>query len=86
MRKQDLLDADLVTAPPSDELLDLDEALSKLAQVDARAAEVVKLRVFAGMTIDGAAVALRVSPATAKRAWSYARAWLRREIKGYNAC
>ena len=66
---------------PLDEgLLDLDAALNKLANVDADLAELVKLRFFAGLTIDEASAALGISPRTAKRNWAYARAWLRREI------
>ncbi len=79
-RRCELLDSDRVTYPVSDELLDLDEALSKLNALDAQAAELVKLRVFAGMTIDEVAQHLRISPRTAKRSWAYARAWLGREL------
>jgi RNA polymerase sigma factor (TIGR02999 family) len=64
----------------SDDLLALDEALTKLAGVDAKAAELVKLRYFAGMTVDEAAEALGISSRTAKRNWAFARAWLQREI------
>jgi RNA polymerase sigma factor (TIGR02999 family) len=79
-RRRELLDADRVTYPVSDELLDFDEALSKLSALDAQAAELVKLRVFAGMTIEEVAQHLRISPRTAKRSWAYARAWLGREL------
>jgi RNA polymerase sigma factor (TIGR02999 family) len=79
-RQCELLDGDLVTSPVSDELLDLDEALSKLGSADAQAAEVVKLRVFAGMTVEEVAEHLGISPRTAKRSWAYARAWLGREL------
>jgi len=79
-RRCELLDSDRVTYPVNDELLDLDEALSKLNTLDAQAAELVKLRVFAGMTIDEVAQHLRISPRTAKRSWAYARAWLGREL------
>ncbi len=79
-RQCELLDGDLVTCPASDELLDLNEALSKLGFVDAQAAEVVKLRVFAGMTVEEVAEHLGISPRTAKRSWAYARAWLGREL------
>ena len=79
-RRCELLDGDLVTCPVSDELLDLDEALSKLGSADAQAAEVVKLRVFAGMTVEEVAEHLGISPRTAKRSWAYARAWLGREL------
>src|SRR4051812_32800643 len=79
-RRCELLDGDLVSCPVSDELLDLDEALSKLGSMDAQAAEVVKLRVFAGMTVEEVAEHLGISPRTAKRSWAYARAWLGREL------
>jgi RNA polymerase sigma factor (TIGR02999 family) len=79
----DLLDGDLVSVPLNDELLDLDEALLKLGTSDPQAAEVVKLRVFAGMTIDEIACYQGVSPRTAKRAWAFARAWLGRELESY---
>jgi RNA polymerase sigma factor (TIGR02999 family) len=80
LQRCELRDGDRVSYPISDELLDLDEALSKLGAVDAQAAAIVKLRVFAGMTIDEIAQQLGISPRTAKRSWAYARAWLGREM------
>jgi RNA polymerase sigma factor (TIGR02999 family) len=79
-QRQDLLEGDLTTNPQDDELLDLDEALAKLGRSDAQAAELVKLRVFAGLTIDEVASYQGISPSTAKRTWAYARAWLGREL------
>jgi RNA polymerase sigma factor (TIGR02999 family) len=79
-QRLELLDGDRTTGPVSDDLLDLDEALSKLGRVDEQAAELVKLRVFAGMTVDEVARYQGISPRTAKRSWAYARAWLMREI------
>ena len=76
----ELSDADRVTLPISDELLDLDDALTRLAAVDPQAAELVKLRVYAGMTVEEAAALQGVSSRTAKRNWAYARAWLGREL------
>jgi RNA polymerase sigma factor (TIGR02999 family) len=76
----ELSDADRVNLPINDELLDLDDALVRLEAVDPQAAEVVKLRVFAGMTVEEAASVLNVSARTAKRNWAYARAWLGREL------
>jgi len=76
----ELLDGDLLTYGVSDELLDLDAALTKLSAVDGPAAELVKLRAFAGMTVEEAAGHLGISPRTAKRVWAYARAWLGREM------
>ena len=70
-----------IAAPsPDDELLAVHEALDALAAHDARKAELVKLRYFAGLTIDEAAEVLGISAPTAKRDWTYARAWLSREI------
>jgi len=77
------LDKD-VTAPPEklDDLLALDEALDRLAEADKVAADLVKLRYFAGLTNEQAAEALGMSPRTAYYAWDYARSWLRRSIRG----
>ncbi len=72
--------ADGATLEINAELLDLDAALLNFAQVEPRAAELVKLRFFAGLTIEEAAAALQISPRTAKREWAYARVWLRREM------
>lgn len=79
-QRHELKEGDLVTFPVDDQLLDLDAALTKLADIDADVAELVELRFFAGLTIDEAAAALGISPRTAKRNWAYARAWLRREM------
>ena len=67
---------------PNDELLALDEALRKLAAVDPLTARLVKLRYFAGLTVEQAAEALGISPTTADRHWAYARAWLQAEVRG----
>lgn len=64
------------------ELLALDEALADFAGVDPQAVELVQLRYFAGLTIPQAAEAMNVSPRTADRLWSYARAWLFERISG----
>jgi DNA-directed RNA polymerase specialized sigma24 family protein len=63
-------------------LLGLDEALARLAERDPVKADLVKLRYFAGLTLDQAAAALGLSPSTADRYWAYARAWLHLEITG----
>lgn len=63
-----------------DDLIALDEALSRLAENDAIKSEVVKLRYFAGLSVEQTAEILEISPTTAKRYWAYARAWLLREI------
>ena len=65
---------------PSDNVLAVDEALTKLAQTDPEKAELVKLRYFAGLTIAQAAEVLDISPTAAKRQWAYARAWLYKSI------
>lgn len=64
----------------SEELLDLDDALERLAALDARQARIVECRFFGGMNIEETAEALDLSPATVKRDWALARAWLNREL------
>jgi RNA polymerase sigma factor (TIGR02999 family) len=78
------IDPDEIPAPgpePRDELLAINGALDRLAVADPTAAELVKLRYFAGFSSAEAAEVLGVSPRTADRLWSYARAWLRRAIE-----
>ena len=58
------------------EVLQLDELLGALHKADPRAAQIVELRYFGGLTIEETAVAMEISPATAKRHWQVARAWL----------
>ncbi|HMF17592.1 MAG TPA: ECF-type sigma factor [Gemmataceae bacterium] len=67
---------DLSLAEPPDELLILNDALDKLAQEDAACAELVKLRFFAGLTLDEAARTMGVVRRTADRYWAFARSWL----------
>jgi RNA polymerase sigma factor (TIGR02999 family) len=69
------------TVPRDVGLLDLDAALAKLATIDSRLGDLVVLRFFGGMSVEEAAEALGVSPATVKRNWSRARAWLFRELR-----
>ncbi|HET7039848.1 MAG TPA: sigma-70 family RNA polymerase sigma factor [Gemmatimonadales bacterium] len=64
-----------------EQLLALDEALTRLEALSARQARVVECRFFAGMGVDETATALGVSPATVKREWTAARAWLTRELE-----
>ena len=78
----DVAEIDIAAPGKDDELLAVHEALDALATHDARKAELVKLRYFAGLTIDEAADVLGISAPTAKRDWTYARAWLFREIEG----
>jgi RNA polymerase sigma factor (TIGR02999 family) len=75
-RRVDLEAADIVAGSKPEELLALDEALTRLAAESPAKAELVKLRYFAGFSIDEAADLLGISRATAKRHWAYARAWL----------
>jgi RNA polymerase sigma factor (TIGR02999 family) len=75
-------EANLAAPEAADELLAVDEALAGLTAVDAQAAELVKLRYFAGLSIPEAARVLGISPRSADRLWAYARAWLRRAIAG----
>ena len=84
LERVDINDPALGIAAPDaadDELLAVHETLDRLALHDARKAELVKLRYFAGLTIEEAAEVLGVAVATAKRDWSYARAWLFQEIE-----
>lgn len=73
-------DATAEEALRGDDLLALDEALERLARRDEVKANTVKLRYFAGLTIEQTAASLGIAPATAKRYWTYARAWLIREM------
>lgn len=82
--RHDLLDVAAAHLPLNDQLLDLDGAISQLAKTDPQSAELVKLRIFAGMTVDEAALALNISPRTAKRDWAFARAWLGRQLAAYH--
>ncbi len=69
-----------IAAEPEAALLPLDEALTRLEALDPQQARIVELRYFAGLSIEEAAKALDISPATLKRRWSLARAWLFREL------
>jgi RNA polymerase sigma factor (TIGR02999 family) len=77
-----LEEAELLAPEPSEDVLALDEALTALAATDRAAADLVQLRYFAGLSIPDAAQVLGVSPRTAKRLWTYARAWLHERIQG----
>jgi RNA polymerase sigma factor (TIGR02999 family) len=71
---------ELPEVQPAIDVLQLDEALAALREESPRLADLVKLRFFAGLSIEDAARALDVSPATAKRDWAFARAWLQRRF------
>jgi RNA polymerase sigma factor (TIGR02999 family) len=79
--RKELAQSEIVAPEVSDDLLALDEALERLTEHDPQSAELVKLRYFAGLTIPQAAEILGVSPRKADFLWSFARAWLRREIE-----
>ncbi len=80
-RRQELADVDARVEPPDTDLLALNEALEKLERQDQRKAELVKLRFFAGLTIEEAAEALGIATSTADSDWLYARSWLRVEME-----
>jgi RNA polymerase sigma factor (TIGR02999 family) len=82
LNRHDAAELPIAAPEPDADLLALDEALDQLAARDPAKAELVKLRYFAGLTIEQAAAALDISAATAKRHWAYARAWLFERIKG----
>ena len=80
------LDSDcLVSNAASDQILALDEALARLAEIEPAKAELVKLRYFAGLTMPEAACVLEVSLATAERYWTFAKAWLYAELADENS-
>ena len=81
-KRFELADGDRVVVPDPDTLLSIDEALTALAAEDAAAAEIARLRLFAGLTVDEAADALGVSRATAFRDWAYAKACLTAALSG----
>ncbi len=81
LERVDIEKVELAAPLPDDELLALDEALARLAESEPRAAELVKLCFFIGLTQEQAAKELGVSVATVERTWAFARAWLFREIQ-----
>jgi RNA polymerase sigma factor (TIGR02999 family) len=81
----DLAKVELTVNEPPDELLALDEALTRFAAEHAEKAQLVKLRYFGGLTHEQAAEALRISTSTADRYWAFARAWLYREMASEGA-
>jgi RNA polymerase sigma factor (TIGR02999 family) len=81
----DLDDVADVAAAPGDEMLALDDALTRLESADAMAASVVKLRYFAGLTMPQVAESLDIPLRTAERNWTYARTWLRRTLSAPGA-
>jgi RNA polymerase sigma factor (TIGR02999 family) len=82
LHRHDAAEVPVAAPEPAEDLIALDEALDKLAELDSQKAELVKLRYFAGLTIEQAADALGISPATAKRSWAYSKAWLFQQVSG----
>jgi RNA polymerase sigma factor (TIGR02999 family) len=80
-RRLELEEDHWITTTTPEQVLVVDEALSRLAEEDFTAAEVVKLRYFAGMSVEEAAEALGIHRATADRHWAYARAWIRADAR-----
>ena len=79
------LAADAIAAPLAadpDELIDLDEALDRFVAIEPRKAELVKLRYFAGLSLEEAATVLGIGASTADRDWAYAKAWLYQQLTG----
>jgi len=72
----DLDKVELAVDAPQEDLVAIDEAIERLAEENPECAGVVKMRFFAGLSIDEAAAALGISPSTAKRHWAFARAWI----------
>jgi DNA-directed RNA polymerase specialized sigma24 family protein len=69
---------------PTIDVVDLDEALGRLTLVDGRAAKLVELRFFAGLSVPEAAQVLEISLSTAEGDWRFARSWLVQELAGYD--
>ncbi len=80
MNRGSITDSLALAADPETMLPALDEAIGKLEQIDAEQAKIVELRYFAGMSGEDAAEVMGISPATLKRRWALARAWLFREL------
>jgi RNA polymerase sigma factor (TIGR02999 family) len=83
-KRIELDDPRLSYAEPVDELIDVDEALELLAREDPQAAQLVKLRYFAGLSVEDAAEIVGFSRSTAYEHWAYARAWLHRRLRSPN--
>jgi RNA polymerase sigma factor (TIGR02999 family) len=82
LHRHDANDLPIAAPPVDDDLVALDESLTRFAQVEPQKAELVKLRYFVGLTIEETAAALGISPATAKRHWTYSKAWLLQAMGG----
>jgi RNA polymerase sigma factor (TIGR02999 family) len=80
--KMELDEIALVSPEESKEIVDLHEALERLATLDSRKAQVVELKYFGGLNYDEMAEVLKISPVTVRRDWKFARAWLYKELHG----
>jgi RNA polymerase sigma factor (TIGR02999 family) len=79
--RRDVDEVEVAAPSPREDLLALDEALERLTAMDQSAAELVKLRYFAGLSLPEAAQVMKISPRSADRLWAYARAWLHQELR-----
>ena len=78
------LDEEVAACTSGDvELIDIDEALNRLAQIDAQQSKIVELRFFGGLSVEETAEVLGISPRTVKRTWRFAKAWLHRELQDH---
>jgi RNA polymerase sigma factor (TIGR02999 family) len=78
----DLNEAMVVAEENAGQMLDLDAALTRLAELDPRQSQIVELRFFAGLTVEETARVMGISEKTVKRDWAVARAWLEGELRG----
>lgn len=78
----DLAEVAVLTPEKSDELIALDEALTKLAEIDHIKSQIVEMRHFGGLSVEETAEVLHIAPVTVMRHWRMAKAWLRRELSG----
>jgi RNA polymerase sigma factor (TIGR02999 family) len=81
LQRVNLEGVDLPSPMPDDDLLVLDEALGLFAQIEPRAAQVVNLHMFVGLTLDEVAKEMSISISTVERLWAFSQAWLFREIQ-----
>ena len=79
--KVSLDDVAIISSDKADHLLALDEALRKLEDIDPQQSKIIELRYFGGLTIEETGEAMNLSPATVKREWAMARAWLYQALK-----
>src|SRR5262249_31599945 len=86
LERQDLDDVDIASPAPSEDLLALDEALTKLEAEDPVKAQLVKLRYFIGLSEEDAASVLGLSRTSVQRYWRYAKAWFLIELRGAGGC